>query len=301
MRVAILGEPGGWHVDRLADALRQRGHHVAIIRWAEVTAGVDTSGKSFGPEDLAGADAIVVRGMPGAPAAANRLEDVIFRMDALGQLAARGVPVINPPRALEIAIDKYLSLAVLADAGLPIPRTAVVQDAAAAARAWDELGRDCVAKPIFGSRGRGLTRVRSAAEAAALLPVTEGGIAYLQEFVDHPGWDVRILVVGNRTFSMKRVAAGGDWRTNISRGAHPEAFTPPAAWIDLAVRSTAAVGATIAGIDLLPTADGRVYVVEVNGVPAWRGLQSVAGTDVAAEITLEIELIAACRPGRTGS
>ncbi|MEX0671264.1 MAG: RimK family alpha-L-glutamate ligase [Pirellulales bacterium] len=301
MRVAILGEPGGWHVDRLADALRQRGHHVAVIRWAEVTAGVGTTGTSFGPEDLAGADAIVVRGMPGAPAAANRLEDVIFRMDALGQLAARGVPVINPPRALEIAIDKYLSLAVLAQAGIPIPRTVVVQDAAAAARAWVELGRECVAKPIFGSRGRGLTRVTSAAEAAALLPSAEGGIAYLQEFVGHPGWDVRILVVGNRTFSMKRVAAGGDWRTNISRGAHPEAVTPPAAWIDLAVRSAAAVGATIAGIDLLPTADGRAVVVEVNGVPAWRGLQSVTALDVAAEIAGEIERTAETEPGRTGS
>ncbi|MCE9632189.1 MAG: RimK family alpha-L-glutamate ligase [Planctomycetia bacterium] len=300
MRVAILGEPGGWHVDRLSAALRRRDHHVAVIRWAELTAGVGPAGASFGPEDLANAHVIVVRGMPGAPAAAHRLEDVIFRMDALGHLAAQGMPVINPPRALEIAIDKYLSLAVLAQAGIPIPRTVVVQDAAAAVRGWDELGRDCVAKPIFGSRGRGLMRVTSADEAAALLPAAEGGIAYLQEFIGHPGWDVRILVVGNQTFSMKRVAAEGDWRTNISRGARPEAFEPPVAWTELAVRSASAIGATIAGIDLLPTADGRPLVVEVNGVPAWHGLQSVVGTDVAAAMVAEIERSAGHRPSGTG-
>ncbi len=296
MRVVILGEPGGWHVDRLSDTLRRRGHHVAVIRWAEMTAGVGPTAAAFGPEELANAEAVVVRGMPGTSTSAHRLEDVIFRMDALGQLAARGTPVINQPRALEIAIDKYRSLAVLARAGVPVPRTVVVQDAAAAERAWEELGRDCVAKPIFGSRGRGLARVTSAAEAAALVPAGEGGVAYLQEFIGHPGWDVRILVVGTRTFSMKRVAADGDWRTNISRGATPEAFETPPAWTELAMRAAAAVGADIAGIDLLPTADGRAVVLEVNGVPAWRGLQSITGPDVAAEMAVEIERIANQRP-----
>jgi ribosomal protein S6--L-glutamate ligase len=292
MRIAVLGEPGGWHVGRLAAACERRGHAVSIVRWAELAAGMAAAAETFAPAAVDAADAIAVRGMPGISATASRLEEVIFRMDVLARLAARGTPVINSPRALEIAIDKYLSLTLLRAAGLPVPRTHVVQDADGAERAWQNLGPVCVAKPIFGSRGRGLARVTSAAEAAALVPAG-GGVVYLQEFLPHCGWDARILVVGGRIFSMRRVAAAGEWRTNVSRGGRPEVFAPPAAWVDLAVRAAEAVGADVAGIDIVPTADGKVAVVEVNAVPGWRGLERVVGIDLADEVVGAIERAAA--------
>lgn len=295
MRVTVLGERGGWHVERLTAALIQRGHDVAVTRWSELSAEIHSGPHRFGPPEVAAADAIVVRGMPGVAATSERLEEVIFRMDALGQLAARGVPVINRPRALEIAIDKYLSLAVLADHGIPVPRTIVVQDAAAAVQAWADLGHDCIVKPIFGSRGRGLVRLRTEADVLAAIPAN-GRVGYLQEFISHAGWDVRVLVMGKRVFSMKRVAASGDWRTNVSQGGRPEAFVPPQDWIDLAVRAATAVGAEIAGVDLLPTGDGRVLVLEVNAVPGWRGLQAVEATDLAAAVAAAIEDAAGFRP-----
>ncbi|MGI9178844.1 MAG: ATP-grasp domain-containing protein [Pirellulales bacterium] len=288
MRVTVLGEPGGWHVERLAAALIQRGHDVAVTRWSELSAEIHAGEHRCGPPDIDAADAIVVRGMPGISAGPDRLEEVIFRMDALGQLAARGVPVINRPRALEIAIDKYLSLAVLCDHGIPVPRTMVVQNAAAAVRAWGDLGHDCIAKPIFGSRGRGLVRLRAESDVLAAIPVN-GRVSYLQEFIPHAGWDVRVLVVGERVFSMKRVAASGDWRTNVSQGGRPEAFAAPRDWIELALRAATAVGAEIAGVDLLPTGDGRVLVLEVNAVPGWRGLQEVEATDLAGAVAAAIE------------
>jgi RimK family alpha-L-glutamate ligase len=288
MRITVLGERGGWHVETLAAALGRRGHEVTITRWSELSADIRGGEGHFGPRGIAAAGAIVVRGMPGVTAAPDRLEEVIFRMDVLGRLAARGVPVINRPRALEIAIDKYLSLDLLAANGIPVPRTIVVQDPASAVRAWDDLGRDGIAKPIFGSRGRGLIRLTSEADVHAAVPA-DGRIGYLQEFIPHSGWDVRVLVVGGRTFSMKRVAAAGDWRTNVSRGGRPEAFAPPPKWIDLAVRAAAAVGAEIAGVDLLPAVDGRVVVLEVNAVPGWRGLQAVKTVDLAAEVAAAVE------------
>jgi ribosomal protein S6--L-glutamate ligase len=85
---------------------------------------------------------------------------------------------------------------------------------------------------------------------------------------------------------MRRVSTG-DWRINVSRGARPEPWTAPAGWVDLAVRSARAVGAEIAGVDLLPTADGPI-VVEVNAVPGWRGLETALGVDIAAEIVAHL-------------
>ena len=159
-RACILGEPTGWHAARLATLLERRGFRPAIIRWRELAARITAEGDWFRPPEFAEADVVVVRGMPGTSPPEARLEEVIFRMDVLARLAADGTPVINPPRSLEIAIDKYLSLSLLAAAGLAVPQTIVVQDAAAAIEAWERLGGDCVIKPLFGSRGRGVPRGR---------------------------------------------------------------------------------------------------------------------------------------------
>jgi ribosomal protein S6--L-glutamate ligase len=225
--------------------------------------------------------------MPGIGSGPQRLEEVIFRMDALAQLEAAGTPVVNKPRTLEIAIDKYLSLAMLARAGIRVPQTIVVQGEASARRAWDQLGGSCVAKPLFGSRGRGIRRVASDSEAAA---IGAGSVAYLQEFIPHPGWDLRILVVGDDAFAMRRVAAAGEWRTNVSLGGRPESVEVPAEVIAIARHAAATAGATIAGVDILPGPDGPV-VLEINAVPAWKGLQSVVDTDLTEAVAHEVEKV----------
>jgi ribosomal protein S6--L-glutamate ligase len=287
MLVTLLGERGGWHVERLAEAFGRHGHTVEVVSWQAIGAAVGPAGLRFAPDALATADVVAVRGMPGIGSGPQRLEEVIFRMDALAQLETAGTPVVNKPRVLEIAIDKYLSLAMLAWAGIRVPQTIVVQGEASARRAWDQLGGSCVAKPLFGSRGRGISRITSDSEATA---IGAGGVAYLQEFIPHPGWDLRILVVGDDAFAMRRVAVAGEWRTNVSLGGRPEAVEVPAEVIAIARHAAATVGATIAGVDILPGPDGPV-VLEVNAVPAWRGLQSVVDTDLTEAVAHEVEKV----------
>lgn len=304
LRVAVVGDPAGWHVRMLSRALSARGHRAAPVRWQEIAAEVgqldaatDAPLERFLPEPLAGSDIVVVRGMP-----SGGLEEVVFRMDALGRVAAAGVPVVNTPRSLEVAIDKYLSLARMAAAGLPVPRTVVAQEPEAVHRAFARLGGDCVVKPIFGSGGRGLVRLSSPEAVGEFLADSRAGAdpggcppVYLQEFVPHAGWDVRVLVVGDRTIAMRRSAPPGEWRTNVSLGGRPEPFSPPRDWIDLAVRAAAAVGTEVAGVDLLPAGDGRLLVLEVNAVPGWRGLAEATGIDVADAVVRYLEV----RAGRT--
>jgi ribosomal protein S6--L-glutamate ligase len=281
MRVALVGEPTGWHVGRLASRLAGLGHEVTVVRWRDVGAGVGDPVERFQPAALDAADVVVVRGMPNAGDTGGRLEEVVFRMDALARLAARGTPVVNTPRSLEAAIDKYLSAAMLAAAGLPVPRCRVVQGVEAADHAREELGGDCALKPIFGSRGRGIERVRCRED---LGPPGADRLMLLQEFVPHDGWDVRILTVGDRLFAMRRRAGRGEWRTNVALGGAAEPFDPPPAWVDLAVRSARCLGTDVAGVDLLPATDGRVLVLEVNGVPGWRALEAATGHDVTAAV-----------------
>jgi len=281
-RACIVGGAGGWHARRLAATLAARGFRIETVGWSELAASVDSRQAGVRPEPLAGADLVVVRGMPAAASDRARLEEVIFRMDVLGQVAAAGTPVVNPPRSLEIAIDKYLSLVRLAAAGLPVPRTLVGQEAGSVEQLRRELGGPCVLKPLFGAGGRGLQRLEPAVPLDPGLLV--GGVGYVQEFIPHPGWDARVLVVGDRLFAIRRRAAAGEWRTNLAQGGRAEPLELPADWEAIARRAAAAVGGSLVGVDLLPADDGRLFVLEANAVPAWQGLEAVVGPRVSEAI-----------------
>jgi RimK family alpha-L-glutamate ligase len=110
-------------------------------------------------------------------------------------------------------------------------------------------------------------------------------VFYVQRAIESGGRDVRAFVVGGRVLgAIERRAEGGDWRTNVSRGGSARPFELPAAWEALAIGAAAAVGADYAGVDLLPAQDGTVFVLEVNGIPGWQGLQRATGIDVAGVI-----------------
>ncbi len=275
-RIALIGNAGSWHVGELLRRCHQRADS-QLVTWPELSALVSGGQERFRPAAIDAADSLLVRGMP-----VGTLEQVIGRMDILGRLAACGRRVLNPPAALEIAIDKYLSTARLAAAGLPVVPSALVQSAADLKRVREELGGSLIAKPLFGSNGRGLCRVDPAAASPELLD-SQGAIL-VQRQIPHEGWDARILVVGDRTFAMKRVAAAGEWRTNIALGGQPQAFSPPPEWLDLARRAAKTVGAELAGVDLLPAADGSLWLLEVNAVPGWQALQRVTSEDIAVAV-----------------
>src|SRR5947209_2880904 len=132
MRLAILSSGPGWHVQDLLRAASERGHTATLVDFRTVHACVSIGGWD---SSLAEADAVLVRSMP-----PGSLEQVVFRMGVLHRLHAEGVPVLNSPAALECCIDKYATTAKLAAAGLPVPATAVCQDAEAAQAAYEKLG-----------------------------------------------------------------------------------------------------------------------------------------------------------------
>src|SRR5262245_33824939 len=279
MRFAVLAAPESWYARDLTRAAAGD-HEVMTFPFSEVSARIDAHGQTrvlCGSRDLAEFDAVLVRTMP-----PGSLEQVVFRMDCLGRFEAAGGVVINPARAVEAAVDKFLTSAKLAAAGLLTPRTICCQTADDALAAFEQLGGDVVLKPLFGSEGRGITRLAdpALAERAFKMLAQLGAVLYLQEFIPHAGADLRLLVIGERILAMRR-RNPLDWRTNISRGATAEPLTPDDSQIEMARRAAAAVGAPLAGVDLLPGRDGRLYTIEVNAVPGWKGLAKASGVDVA--------------------
>jgi len=231
-------------------------------------------------------DLLLVRGLP-----RGSLEQVIFRIDALHVLAAHGVRCVNTPRAIERTVDKSWTGALLARAGVPTPPTIVCERYDDAMQAFDRLGGDIVVKPLFGAMGNGIVRVedRDLAHRVFRALELERTAFYLQRTVAPAGRrDLRALVVaGEVAGAMERVT--DSWRANIARGARPLPVALSEAQVGLALAASAAVGADVAGVDLLVAPDGEIVVPEVNGIPGWQALQSVCEDDLTARIVRSCE------------
>jgi ribosomal protein S6--L-glutamate ligase len=283
LHVIILSARTGWQTDELCRALDARGHIGCVLPYEGLIGRFGAAGRGLASEQtsLLDADAVLARIVP-----SGTLEQIIFRVDALHWIEEHGVPVINSPRTIERCVDKFYTTALLEQGGLPVPDTVACErgeDAIAAVRAMG----DAIVKPIFGSLGHGMVRVTSADVALRVVEPLEqiGSVFYVQRTIDHGGRDVRVFVVGGRVLgAIERTAPAGEWRTNVSRGGSVRALDLPPEWAALALRAAALVGADYAGVDLLPSRDGRVYVLEVNGIPGWKGLQQATGIDVAAAI-----------------
>jgi RimK family alpha-L-glutamate ligase len=282
VRVAILSaRQGGWHTDQLCRALAERGHEGRVLPYEGLVSRFGGTGPPFAAagENLASYGAVLARIIP-----AGSLEQIIARVDALHALEERGMPVINSPRAIERTVDKLWTTALLAHAGLAVPETVVCEHPDEAMAAFRAL-RDVIVKPLFGSMGLGMVRVSDEEMAFRVFRTLETlrSVYYLQRAIDHDGCDVRVFVVGGRVIgAIERCAPG--WKTNLARGGRARAVTLPAARVESALAAAKAVGADYAGVDLLPARDGTVYVVEVNGIPGWRGLQEATSSDVAGAI-----------------
>ena len=296
MRIAILGNQGSWYCKQLSQSASTRGHESTNMEFHDLSSlvaenqaeqffqnSVESNGINLNPFDC-----LIIRTMP-----PGSLEQVVFRMDLLGQLERSGVTVFNGPRSIECAVDKYLTTSRLAAAGLPVPATAVCETSEAAMQHFQQLGGDVVVKPLFGSEGRGIFRISDpdlAYRSFRTLERTQA-VIYLQQYISHPGYDLRILVLNGNVIGAIRRHGHNDFRTNISRQGRAEAYQPSDREVELALRATELTHTEFGGVDLLSPSQSPAnhYLLEVNAVPGWRGFQSVANVDVASLVIEYLE------------
>jgi RimK family alpha-L-glutamate ligase len=283
--VPILSAHTGWHTDELIRALAERGHSGFVVAYESVVARVgaraSTPSLTAASRALLDAPAVLARIIPN-----GSLEQIIYRVDALHWLEDRGVRVMNGPRTIERCVDKFYTSALLREAGLDTPDTIVCERLDDAMAAMREMG-DVIIKPLFGSMGHGMVRVSDPDTAFRVLRALDitRAVFYVQRVIDHDGADVRAFVVGDRVVAaIERRARDGGWRTNISLGGDARAVELPLTVAEMARTAAAAVGADYAGVDLLRARDGTIYVLEVNGIPGWSGVQSVSDVDIAGAI-----------------
>jgi len=279
--VVIFTDEPGWHGRQLVDCCAERGHRAHFVSLADCRIDLGDTGHGLVIPGFAQAlpGAAFVRGIAG-----GSLEEITLRLDFLHLLDRLGCPVFNAARTIERTVDKAMTSVLLRLHDVPTPPTFVSADLEAArayaARALAS-GRTLVKKPLFGSQGAGLRRITTLDDLGFLLP---GEVAYLQDFVaarEGPYRDCRVMVIDGRAVAaMERTSA--HWITNRARGAACSKLALAAAPVALAEAAAIAVGAAYAGVDCLRDQTGQWQVIEVNGIPAWQGLQQATGIDITA-------------------
>ena len=280
MFIGVIGNADSWYVETICTAAESRGHRTLRLEFPMLAAAVVDGEITITSEsiNLATLDCLIVRTMP-----PGSLEEVVWRMDLLSGLEAQGVRIINSPRSLECAVDKYLTTQRLAAAGIPVPDTIVCEDSDVAQEAFERLGGDVVVKPLFGAEGRGILRVSHPEIALRTFRTLErlDTALYLQKYQDSPG-DYRVLLLdGEVVGAMKRTPVEGDFRANAAQQGHCESWSPPKSAVQLARDSAQVCGCVFAGVDLMAGTSDEFLVIEVNAVPGWRALQRVCDVDVA--------------------
>lgn len=283
-RVAILSASPGWHGRKLARALAALGVETRFVSLSECRVDLEANrtGIVIPGFERALPDGVFVREI-----AAGSFEQVTFRLAILHALAEWEVPVYNSARAIERTVDKSMTSMLLRRAGIATPATWVCEaEAGARSVAIKEtaLGARLVQKPLFGSQGRGLRRLGAGDAPAA--GADYNGVYYLQRYVEAERADARdyrvFVIAGQAVAAMVR--RGPDWVHNVAQGARCEAHPLEPDLCALAERAARAIGLDYAGVDLMRAPDGAATVIEVNGIPAWQGLQSVARIDIAARL-----------------
>ena len=276
--ILVLGSNEGWHAEQLRRAAEKRGLRLFFSLYEQLNVSIE-SGR-WKAQSLPDCDVILARTMP-----LGSLEQITFRLAILHAWQDDHKAVVNPPRAMEICIDKFATLALAVSLGWSVPRTIVCQNRTDAMHAFDELDGDVVIKPLLGGEGRGILRVtdRQLAWTATTTLERLAGILYVQQFIAPGGRDLRILVWGDELFAVRRENLD-DWRTNVSQGAVSRAAEVPKSLGDAVRRLAEKLELRYAAIDLVEDNEGRVYLLEVNAIPGWKGAESALQIDLAGRL-----------------
>jgi len=272
-RVALVGNDASPTNLAIAAAWREADVDVSIVAASEVR-----------PDDVVIGRLDILRSLTGVE---RGLLELLW-------LERRGVRVLNRARTLVTAHDKLLTARVLVRAGLPHPRTLHVH----AVEPLPELEPPVVVKPRVGSWGVDVFRcdtpeqLRRCLDEVATRPWFPRHGVLVQELVPPLGYDLRLIVSGGVVVgSVRRVAAPGEWRTNVSLGATRHPVVAPPAACELAVAAARAIGGDFVGVDLLPC-DGGYTVIELNGSPDFNATYSLPGRDVFLDAAAALGLAA---------
>jgi RimK family alpha-L-glutamate ligase len=281
-KIPVFTDDPGWHGKRLQEAFAVRGYQAVFISLKDCFLNLTAVSSAV---VIPGFDVLppfaFVRGVPG-----GSLQQVIARLDILHALEMLGVKAYNTGRAVERTVDKAMTSFLLHYHGVATPDTWVCESRHHAHEIIERetsAGHQLVIKPLFGSQGNGVRLIKQGDQLPVPMQQYVDGLYYLQRYVDsgEGQWhDHRVFVIQGKAVAAM-VRHGTSWVNNVALGGRCEPVSLCGDLIELAEAASKAVDIDYCGVDIIRDPSGQAYVLEVNSIPAWKGLQTVVDMDIA--------------------
>ncbi|MAT36119.1 MAG: 30S ribosomal protein S6--L-glutamate ligase [Ponticaulis sp.] len=287
LRIALLTkEPGNYSSRRLIEAGEARGHVVEPIDTTRCYMKIDSGSSEihYDGKCLPRYDAVIPRIGPTITS---------YGLAVLRQFSNNGAYCLNQPNAIAASRDKLLAHQLLSRERIGMPVTAFANSPKDTKDLVSLVGgAPVILKLLQSSQGRGVVLAETRKAAESLVDAFRGLEAdfLVQEFVgEAAGRDTRCFVVGNKVVAaIQRIAAEGEFRSNLHRGGRAEAVRLTRQERDIARRAAQTIGLSVAGVDILRTNTGP-KVLEVNSSPGLEGIESATGKDIASMIIENLE------------
>ena len=279
IRIGVIGIPGKWSTETLADELEARTGYRSVIDMGGVALDLTGGRLNYGELDLCELDGLRVKKI-----SAEYSPNTLDRLELLRVAEHAGVRVFSRAERILRLVDRLSCTVTLRNAGIPMPETLVTEDLGAAMTAVERFG-SAVFKPLFSTKARGMCVVHAAdkaREAAIRTFRQDNPMMYIQRRVDLPGRDLGMVFLGGEYLgTYARVPQTDAWNTTINSGGRYENFVPPDDLVDLARRAQAPFGMDFTTVDVAETADGPI-VFEVSAFGGFRGAKEGIGINAAA-------------------
>lgn len=280
--VGVVGVPGGWSSEALADALAERtGGNRVLVDMARVSADLTNGRVMFGGVDLMQLDGLVMKKI-----GPSYSPDMLDRLELLRFVEESGVPIFSRPSRILRLLDRLSCTVTLRSAKIPMPPTTITESIHEAARAVATYGT-AVFKPLYSTKARGMTLIeagdhdRVTAEIEAY-QAAGNPVMYIQQVIDLPGRDLGVVFLGGEYLgTYARVKTTDAWNTTTRSGGKYQPHAPRAETIEIATAAQAAFGLDFTCVDMVETADGPVCF-EVSAFGGFRGTLEALGIDAAA-------------------
>ena len=280
LKVGVVGIPGKWSTETLADAIEARTGFRLVVDMTEVSLDLERGNLFFREQDLCELDGLIIKKI-----SASYSPNTLDRLELLRVAEAAGVRVFSKAENILRLIDRLSCTVTLRNGGIPMPETRVTEDVGAAMSAVREFG-SAVFKPLYSTKARGMCII-DADQAPADMEQeirrfqAENPMMYIQKKVALPGRDLGMMfLAGDYLGTYARVSQSDAWNTTIHSGGRYAAHTPTDEIIELARRAQALFGMTFTTVDVAETESGPI-VFEVSAFGGFRGGKEGMGINVA--------------------
>jgi tetrahydromethanopterin:alpha-L-glutamate ligase len=279
LKIAVVGVPGGWSSERLADALEERTGFRLLVDLGKVSCDLATGKAYYEGFELTSLDGMAIKKV--GPAYSPQLLD---RLELLRFIETQGVRIFSRPDRIIAVLNRLTCTISLAKALVPLPPTVVTEDVDEAVRAVEGFGPS-VLKPLYTSKARGMVLIDPAnglREDLANFQASGNSIIYAQKRLELPGQDLGVVFLGGEYLATyARVAGDNSWNTTHRAGGKYASHDPSPEVIEVAQKAQAVFGLDFTSVDIAETDQGPV-VFEVSAFGGFRGLLEGCGMDAAA-------------------